>query len=177
MREKIGARLDAMDARKETLLRELSGLSPERLRFRPAGGGWCALDVAQHLVLVEESVLGYARKKLLGPPQPVPLADRAKYLLLLALFLSPARVRAPVAQVVPTETFPLDAIAARWGSVRVALRELLAALPDERLRSLFFRHPISGALDVARTLAFLDVHVRHHEAQIERIWRSPGRPA
>lgn len=177
MRTDFAKRLDEMDARKDALLGVLSGHGPERLSCRPAGGGWCALDVAQHLVLVEESVLGYARKKLQGPPQPVPLLDRARLVLLVGILRSPVRFRAPVRQVVPTETLALDAIASRWGAVRVALRTFLAELPEERLRNLFFRHPIAGALDVAGTLTFVDEHARHHEAQVERIWRSPGRPA
>lgn len=177
MQRDIGKRLDEMDARRDALLGALSSHGPERLSFRPVGGGWCALDVAQHLVLVEEGVLGYARKKLQGPPQPVPLLDRARLVLLVGVMRSPTRVRAPVAQVVPTETLPLEAIASRWGAARVALRAFLAELPEERLRCLFFRHPIAGALDVVGTLTFVDEHARHHEAQIERIWRSPGRPA
>lgn len=174
MRTDHATRLDAMDARRDAFLGVLAGLAPERLALRPPGGGWCALDVAQHLVLVEESVLGYARKKTLGAPQPVPLLDRARLALLVGVLRSPIRFRAPAPQVVPAETIPLEASAARWGAARVALRAFLAELPEERHRSLFFRHPISGALDVAGTLTFLDEHVRHHEVQVARIWRAAG---
>lgn len=174
MRNDLATRLDAMDGRKDALLGALGGLAPDRLSVRPPGGGWCALDVAQHLVLVEESVLGYARRKLLGAPQPVPLLDRARLALLVGVLRSPIRVRAPVPQVVPAATVPLEESAKRWGEVRAALRAFLAELPEERLRSLFFRHPIAGALDVAGTLRFLDEHARHHEAQLDRIWRSAG---
>lgn len=172
MRNDFGARLDTMDARKDALLGVLAGHSPERLALRPASGGWSALDVAQHLVLVEESVLGYAKKKVLGAPQPVPLLDRARLALLVGVLRSPIRFRAPAPQVVPAGTLPLEESARRWGDVRAALRSFLAALAEERRRSLFFRHPLAGALDVPGTLTFLDEHVRHHEAQIERIWRS-----
>ena len=164
-----------MDGRRDALLGSLAGLAPERLALRPANGGWCALDVVQHLVLVEEGVLGYAKKKVLGAPQPVPLLDRARLALLVGLLRSPARVRAPVKQVVPAETLPLDETSKRWGDARAALRTFLAELAEERLRGLLFRHPIAGALDAAGTLTFIDEHERHHEAQLARIWRSaPG---
>ena len=171
MRNDLAARFEAMDRRKEALLGVVSALSPERLALRPPTGGWNALDVVQHLVLVEESVLGYARKKALGAPQPVPLRDRAKLGLFLAVLLSPVRFGAPVPQVVPSATIPLEESARRWADARAALRAFLDALPEERLGSLFFRHPIAGALDVAGTLRFLDAHVVHHETQVARLRR------
>lgn len=177
MKHDLERRLDEMDGWKDALLASLSRESGERLAFRPEGKGWCALDVAQHLVLVEEGVAGYARKKLQGPPQPVPLLDRAKLGLLVVILKSPIRFRAPVPQVIPAETFPLATISARWEKVRRELRELLGALPPERRRTLLFRHPIGGALDPAGTLTFLQEHAFHHDAQIRRNWRAPGCPA
>ncbi|MRR11994.1 hypothetical protein EG835_05875, partial [bacterium] len=75
MRHDLERRLDELDERKGALLGSLVGESAERLAFRPEGRGWCALDVVQHLVLVEEGVVGYARKKLQAPPQPVSFLD------------------------------------------------------------------------------------------------------
>jgi len=161
----LGARLALLDH------------SAERLGFRPEGKGWCALDVVQHLVLVEEGVVGYARKKLQAPAQPVSFVDRAKLALLVGLLKAPTRVRAPVPQVVPVETLPLAELRPRWERVRKELREVLAELQGERLRTMLFRHPVGGPLDAVGTLTFLDEHAKHHDAQIRRIWRSPGRPA
>jgi hypothetical protein len=59
----------------------------------------------------------------------------------------------------------------------MGLREVLGSLPQERLPSLFFRHPLGGPLDAAGTLTFLDEHAKHHDAQLRRIWRAPGCPA
>jgi hypothetical protein len=170
-------RLDDLDDWKDALLGSLAIESAERLAFRPGGTGWCALDVVQHLVLVEEGVVGYARKKLQAPPQPVSFRDRAKLALLVLLMRLPIRVRAPLPQVVPDETLPLDTISSRWVKVRVELRELLGSLPEERRKALVFRHPISGPLDVAGTLDFVDAHGKHHDVQFRRIWRAPGCPA
>lgn len=177
MPKSLASRLDAMDARRDALLAGLAPRRPERLAFRAGGLGWNALDVVQHLVLVEEGVVGYARKKLLAAPQPVPWNGRLKLLALVALLRSPARVAAPAAQVIPAETIPLDVLSARWRAAGTALRDVVLALPPERRRSLLFRHPIAGPLDPAGTLVFVDEHVRHHEAQLARIARAPGCPA
>jgi hypothetical protein len=166
-----------MDDWRDALLGALSVQSAERLGFRPEGKGWCALDVVQHLVLVEEGVLGYSRKKLQAPAQPVSFLDRAKLALLVGVLKSPIRLRAPVPQVLPGETLALAELSVRWEGVRKELRETVTHLPAGRLGSLFFRHPASGPLDAAGTLAFLEAHARHHDAQIRRIWRAPGRPA
>jgi uncharacterized damage-inducible protein DinB len=175
MRRKLVSRLEAMDVRKDALLRLLSDQPPDRLALRPPSGGWNALDVVQHLVLVEEGVLGYAGKKRQGPPQPVPFLDRGRLGLLVAVLRSPLRFRAPAPQVVPAETLPLDGLRARWAEARRSLGAFVADLPDERLRALVFRHPIAGALDAAGTLTFLDEHVRHHEGQIRRTWEEAAR--
>jgi hypothetical protein len=176
MQKGLERRLEDMDDWKDALLGALAIESPERLAFRPGGTGWCALDVVQHLVLVEEGVLGYARKKLQGPPQAVGLLDRAKLAFLVLVLKSPVRFRAPTPQVVPAETFELPELETRWRAVRDRLRELLAGLPEERFGALFFRHPLGGPLDAAGTLTFLHEHARHHDAQIRRIWRAPGCP-
>lgn len=177
MRRSLEGRLDAMDRWKDDLLGRLSAEGEERLLFRAGGRGWCALDVVQHLVLVEEGVLGYARKKLQGPPQPVGLLDRLRLLSLVLVLRSPARFRAPAPQVVPSETLPLAALEPRWRAARGGLRELLAGLPGERRRALFFRHPVGGPLDAAGTLTFLDEHASHHDAQLRRIRGAAAGPA
>jgi len=172
----IESRLDDLDRWKDAFLGALSATSPARLEFRANGAGWNALDVVQHLVLVEEGVLAYARKKLLAPPQPVSIVDRGKLALLVGVLRSPIRFRAPVAQVVPSETLPLERSAERWDQSRRDLRTLLLGLPAERRGALFFRHPAAGGLDPAGTLVFLHEHARHHEAQVRRIERAPGAP-
>lgn len=177
MQKDFERRLDDLDDWKDALLGSLAIESPERLAFRPEGKGWCALDVVQHLVLVEESVVGYARKKLQGPPQRVPALDRAKLALLVLILRSPVRFRAPTPVVIPAETFPLAELSVRWGKVREDLREILVSLPDERRKTLLFRHPIGGALDPQGTLDFVHEHAEHHDAQIRRIRRMPGVPA
>lgn len=174
--ERREQRLGELDEWKNALLATLAGESAERLAFRPDGKGWCALDVVQHLVLLEEGVVGYARKKLQAPPQPVPALDRAKLALLLLVLRWPLRFRAPVPQVIPESTFPLAELSLRWLNVRDELRDLLGSLPAERRRTLLFRHPVGGALDPMGTLAFIDAHARHHEAQLRRIRRAPGYP-
>jgi hypothetical protein len=177
MQTDLGRRLDEMDARKDVLLGGLSATSAERLVFRPGGTGWCALDVVQHVVLVEEGVVAYVRRKLEAPPRAVGPFHGVKRLLLVLVLKSPLRFRAPVPQVVPAETLPIAEIAPRWERVRGNLRETLAGLGEERLRAMLFRHPAAGPLDAAGTLDFLDEHAKHHDAQIRRIWRSSGCPA
>jgi len=177
MQHDLERRLDDLDGWKNALLGSLAAESAGRLAFRPEGKGWCALDVVQHLVLLEEGVVGYARKKLQAPPQAVPFRDRAKLALLLVVLKSPLRFRAPVPQVIPEVTFPLAEVSARWESIRGDLRELLGSLPQGRQRTLLFRHPIGGALDPAGTLDFIGAHAKHHEAQLRRIRRAPGCPA
>lgn len=174
--ERLERRLDALDDWKDALVAALERESAAGLAYRPEGKGWCALDVVHHLALVEESIVGYAIKKRQAPPQRVSVVDRAKLALLNVLMGSPIRVRAPLQQVVPAETLPLDVLSERWGKARGDLRDLLLSLPAERRAALVFRHPISGPLDATGTVDFVDAHARHHESQLRRIRSAPGFP-
>ena len=56
-------------------------------------------------------------------------------------------------------------------------RQVLAAIPPEKLSWTLFRHPVSGNLDARRGVAFLTAHIDHHRAQVGRIRSSPGFPS
>lgn len=170
-------RLDDMEDWRDAFLVAL-GVEPEaRLAWREGGTAWSALDTVQHLVLVEEGVVGYARKKLQGPPQAAGgLGSRVRLGLLVAGLRSPLRFRAPAPQVVPSETLPLATLRARWEASGAALRTLLSGLGPERLGALFFRHPVAGPLDPHGTLRFLLEHARHHDALVRRALASPAAP-
>lgn len=177
MDAKLGAKLEGMESWRGAFLAGLAAAPEARLAWRPGGSSWSALDTVQHLVLVEEGVAGYARKKLLGPPQAGGgLPGRLRFALFVAAMRSPLRFRAPVPQVLPQETLPLPELSERWASAGRALRALLEGLGQERERALFFRHPVAGPLDPAGTVAFLHEHGRHHEAILRRAWSSPGAP-
>lgn len=173
----LAHRLDALEGWRDAFLVTL-GIEPEaRLAWRPGGTAWSALDTVQHLVLVEEGVVGYARKKLLGPPQPAGgPATRLRLGLLVAGLRSPLRFRAPAQQVIPSQTLPLATLKGRWEASGAALRTLVAGLPGERSGALFFRHPVAGPLDPKGTLRFLHEHARHHDAIVRRALTSPAAP-
>ncbi|KAA0249896.1 MAG: DinB family protein [Acidobacteria bacterium] len=174
----LARKLDGMKRWRDGLLGDLAAAGEARLTWRPGGTAWSALDTVQHLVLVEEGVVGYARKKLLGPPQPDGgLPGRLRFALFVAAMRSPLRFRAPVPQVLPKETVPLARLQERWTEGGAALRALLEGLGEEREQALFFRHPVAGPLGPAETVAFLHEHGRHHEAILRRAWASPGAPA
>lgn len=178
MDERLGRKLGEMESWREAFLGNLAPAGEARLSWRPGETAWSALDTVQHLVLVEEGVVGYARKKLLGPPQPDGgLPGRLRFALFVAAMRSPLRFRAPVPQVLPTETLPLATLSERWRANGSALRALLSGLGEERASALFFRHPVAGPLGPAETVAFLHEHGRHHEAILRRAWASPGAPA
>ena len=171
--------LDAIEVRRTAFLAELAALPPAQFDFRPAPGAWSVGDVARHLSLVdkgtarvlhEKRVTGVARRALLDVVYRAPA---------LGFYLRSGLIRArvPVKSVIPDADAPLDAIAARWADARRSLAEYLERIDDATLRTIVYRHPFGGFMDIRATLGFLRRHHDHHMKQVARIRRAPGFPA
>lgn len=171
----IEQQLNALERQRLTLLRHVGRYSATQQSFRPTAESWSMADVVQHLVLVEDAVVPQLLAAAGG--RAPRLATRLRYVLMLALFGTGARIKAPVAAIVPREHVPLDELRERWDATRARLRLHLEALSPERSAVTAFRHPRVGWLTTPQTLGFLGAHVRHHQRQIGRIERAPGFPA
>ena len=148
-------------------------MKPARLAFHPAPASWSALDLVEHLVLVEEAVL----RGIPDRPPTRSLADSARAAMVLPiLFLTFARggrFRAPTREVLPVGGSSLAQLDARWTRARANLRAVLQLMGPEDLSRPFFRHPVIGWLTTLEGLGFLERHVGHHLRQVERIRAMP----
>lgn len=160
-----------LDERTTSFLRELEALDPAQREFRPAADSWSILDVAHHLVLIEQSILEMALK----PHRPLrrSLKDRFGHLAVKVFLTLGMRVKAPSKTLHPTDPITLDELEARWLPLRSELEEIFfAGKPDESL----FRHPYAGPLNGESGFEFLVIHFDHHMKQVARVRRSEGFP-
>ena len=166
--------MDRLERQRAALLRELNAMTPGRLVFHPAPGSWSALDLVEHLVVVEEAVLG-------GIPDRPPtrsLADSARAAVVLPLlylsFSRGVRLRAPIPAILPVGGSSLGQLEARWTRARANLRAVLQLMGPEDLSRPFLRHPVIGWLTTLEGLGFIERHVAHHLHRVQRIRALPS---
>ncbi|TVP42220.1 MAG: DinB family protein [Gemmatimonadales bacterium] len=173
--------LHELDDLRGRLLDEVRA-SPQHIRTAQAGtgDGWTAVQVLQHLLLVESLVLsgldrdaGNDRRR-----RRRTVRDRVGGIAVSLVFLLRIRVRMPTRRVDPVPPLSFEEVEARWTTVGaelgLRLREAAALAPERAV----MRHPVSGPLSPPDTAAFLLKHMRHHERQLHRILAAgPPRPS
>lgn len=164
---------ERLTRQKETLLSGLSGLSHAELTWRPEPGVWCALDIVDHLVKVEECFINEIEDNL-SLKMPVAPIDRFRAYGIFSVMLSPMRVGVPgsAARMLPGATSSLTQLADRWTDVRIKLAKRLALLAPGEMLFGVLRHPVSGWMDVRLSLVFLSAHLHHHTYQLKRLRKS-----
>jgi len=172
----LASRLARLERQRAEVLGSLHGLGPAQLRFRPAPDSWNLLDVIEHLVLIEERILGGLGTR----PGPLPILERVRvgagFALLTAWLRGGGRIRVPTRAILPGGSSSLDELRGRWDAARAGLSEALERFERSDLRRPMMRHPIVGKLSPAQTLSFIHTHVAHHRPQLARIRSAPGFP-
>ena len=157
--------------RRERMLAELGTWPEEELRARPAGGGWCALEVVEHLVRSDLAVL-QMMEGARGERPAVPAGDRVRAWMVLGVMWLPTRVAMPKAVeelVKPGSVLELAALRAEWERVDALLHEYVSGLSEAERRKGVARHPVSGWLDARAGVRFLESHLVHHGYQVRRL--------
>jgi DinB family protein len=174
MLRQLERRIDRLERQRAALLRELKAMTPGRLVFHPAPESWSALDLVEHLVVVEEAVL----RGIPDRPPTRSLADSARAAVVLPLlylsFARGVRLRAPTPAILPVGGSSLAQLEARWTRARANLRAVLQLMGAEDLSRPFLRHPVVGWLTTLEGLGFIERHVAHHLHRVQRIRALPS---
>jgi DinB superfamily len=161
-----------LEKRTQSLLRELGKWSPEQLQFRPAPEAWSALQLVDHLIRVERTVLAAMRSHL-SETHAIKANDRVQSAVLLVVMALPIRVKAPgpvAAAIRPVPTQPdLGSLRGTWASDRRLLTEFLRGLSAADRKKGLLRHPAGGWTSASGALLFVHLHLRHHRYQFARL--------
>ena len=162
---------------------------PESVRdaTRAPGGGWTPTQVLQHLYLVEALMLAGLEAQPTGsadrsPGQPAggsehrpprwgrrTLRHRLGGMTVHLVFRLGLRVRMPTQRVNPEPPLPFPEVEELWVPVARRLHSRLEEARVSTPGAPVMRHPVSGPLDPDEAASFLLKHMRHHEAQLQRI--------
>jgi hypothetical protein len=158
---------------KSAMLAEVSAWSAERRNFRATPESWSAVCLLDHLVKVDRGVLGNLRHHL-PAGRPVKFKNVWRGALVFGTLALPTRVEMPTGAgpIGPSQDAQFATVTAQWNEVRSEMSELLKSLQPEQFRTGLFRHPLSGWMNIHRTMQFLYAHMFHHKYQLARIRRA-----
>lgn len=166
------AQIDRIEEMRTRLLTDLDALPHSVLETRPASGGWSILEIVEHLVLSEESVMKNADRPELLRPRRRSLRSRFAYAAVLGVLASPFKVRVPSADMTPSGGRSFAELRAAWEESHRGLRRHVVAEGEGKISGAVFVHPVSGPLTTRQAIRMLRVHLERHERQIRRILRA-----
>jgi hypothetical protein len=166
--------LSRLERQTRSLLDELCIWTPEQLRFRPSPASWSALELIEHLVLTELAVLQMMRSNM-GEGRDVTMIDRLRSAMVLAMMVSPVRLKVPhaVNQLNPSKMLPdLMSLRDSWSEDRRVLAEFLGGLSTADRKLGVLQHPAGGWTTAGGALLFLRLHLWHHSYQFRQTVRA-----
>ncbi len=167
--------LKYMNDTKADFVKQLTGLSDAQLNFRAAEGRWTIAEIAEHIIVVENALMGMfnaPNARTTVKCEDVPrIADTA---LILAITNRGQKFTAPE-QVRPNGRWKTrEDLLANFEKTRAATIDYIKANKDD-LRSTFVRSPM-GTIDSLQGLLFLTGHSDRHLAQLKEVKADPKYP-
>lgn len=169
--KKVNTRLAGLEKLRIQLEQLLKSYSAEQLNETPPPGGWSPAEVLKHILDVESATLSYCEHRLhkYGDGlKPVGFREKRNAFLLMLALRSSLRFRVPSALPAVKGPYDTDALLSQWEEVRERYQAFVQSYPPALEKAGLFRHPRSGMLSLAQTLAFLRAHLNRHSKQLKR---------
>ena len=168
----------AEKARLQMLQMIAKSTEPQR-QYIPGEDKWNMINVAQHLIQAETSVLHQLLKYGDGKGKKANIISGIRSMLTTMLLQSPAKIKVPKKAreaFKPFEKQDYDSVKNEWDKLRNEMEKWAEKYPESKADRYVFKHPVSGLLTPTQTFRFLKDHIDHHIKQIERIKKSEGFP-
>ena len=161
---------------REKLVRSTGHLSRAQLEFRPAPDRWSVAECLEHIVIVEDFILGTINSTLQQPAGSFKSAmsddvldDRLK-----KAAERTTRVKAP-AHLEPKGRRPHDQLLPEFDAARKRTTDFVGGT-NAQLRQCGFPHPILGELDCYQWILLIGGHGDRHRAQAEEVMADANFP-
>jgi uncharacterized damage-inducible protein DinB len=161
---RVGAIIAAYDAAHQRLAARLTGVTDEEAATVPAGGGWSAAQIAEHVAAFDRTLARIVAGSLPAARQaPSDFTERPWSDILGTLadrFEAPGNLQPSAGA---TREAALAALDVAAGEVRLAFRDLT----DDRA-ALTLTHPRVGTITLLQVGDWLVAHTIRHNAQMKR---------
>lgn len=173
--------IDQLTASRDRILELVDGLTAEQWAFRPGEGRWSIGECVEHIMRVENRILGVIGKKLTDdtPQSEIQLSAQPRKeldtLVRETVLDRTVRRQAPEPARPTGEWADTSELLAEFQKTRHRTTEFVASTRGD-LRSYFIPHAALGELDCYQWLLVLSVHGSRHAQQMEEIKAAPGYP-
>jgi len=167
---------DHLAASEERLFGLVDGLTPEQWSFHPGEARWSIAECLEHVMRVENRIVGLIGKKLEGPPESAKDHALEKDAVIAKMVPDRTTRREAPEPARPIGQWPDTAeLLAEFQKTRARTAQFVADTEGD-LRSHSIPHPAFGDLDCYQWLLVLGLHGERHARQIEEIKADPGYP-
>lgn len=169
-RERI---LEKLKRTRHAFVDQIEGLSDEQWQQRLSESSWSVVELAEHVALVEKSVLRLIRHMLSQPPNPAwtdETSDREGH---LGRVMPNRRIKVDAPERVrPRGGQSPRAVVQDWQTVRQELIDFAGGL-EGPVKNLTHPHPFPplGTLNLPQWIVYAAMHQERHMAQIAEILR------
>lgn len=154
----------------EKFISTIMGLTDEQFNFKPSPKKWSIAECIEHITLAELRFPLIVSEKIQKPSEPkkrkkIKISDDE-----IQPKMTSRRWRARSPEIFkPSNKFDSveDAIIA-YTNQRLATIEYVKSTNDD-LRNHFWKHPLTGIIDLYQTLLLMSAHLERHTEQIDRI--------
>ncbi len=156
----------------------IEGLSPGQCAFKPGHGKWTIAECIEHVTLAELEFKNILEAQIQKPANP---AKRAKIRIednAIRPKMTSKKWKARSPEVFrPANRFSsVDEALATFHAQRKAVMQYIETTNDD-LRNRFWRHPLTGTIDLYQTLLLMSAHLERHTEQIDNIKKDANFPA
>jgi len=155
----------------------VANLSPAQLAFRPKPSSWTLAEGIEHGTLAERRFPDIVTEAMQKPADPafrrkIRVKDEA-----IRPRMTSRSWRAKSPEVFrPTGRFATSELAIQTLQGQRARTMTYASQTADDLRHHYWRHPLTGHIDLYQTLLLMSAHLERHTAQMERIKETEAFP-
>lgn len=150
------------EAIRQRILKAVEGLSDEELNEKPAQGKWSAMQILDHLQLMENVIARNISKELERGSSKKAMKKPIQLTVSRAI-----KVKAP-SYTVPTEEFiTLEKMEEKMSASRKLLNEIYDNTEEESLKTKSLPHPVFGKVPLIQWFPFVGLHEKRHLKQLE----------
>jgi uncharacterized damage-inducible protein DinB len=159
-----------LEQSRTSLLASVEGRTAEELARRPGPDAWSALEILDHLSLVERGIAArlaslVEQARQLGPDHATDSVLRS--LDAFSITTATRRFQAPP-RLHPRDDLTLAETVAALRTTRARLLEAVEALDGLAIAGIRFPHPMLGEFNLYQWILFVGQHEERHTKQIRR---------
>ena len=155
----------------------VANLSPAQLTFRPEPNSWSLAECIEHVTLAELRFPDIVSETMRKPADPalrrkIRTTDEA----IRPRMTSRSWRAKSMEEFRPTGRFATSELAIQTLQRQRAKTMTYASQTTDDLRNHYWRHPLTGHIDLYQTLLLMSAHLDRHTAQMERIKETEAFP-